>query len=160
MAVPNRVRVLLFSQTGRILLIKYLNTGQSGAPRPCWILAGGGLEDGETIQQAALREVAEETGMNDVRLGPVVWYGEDGHRSGDWNVLFKEHFIIAFAPAETIENSGWTEHERRQILETRWWTVEELRSSDEPIYPRRLADLLDPLVRGEYPSKVVTLPPI
>jgi 8-oxo-dGTP pyrophosphatase MutT (NUDIX family) len=130
---PGRVRVLLLSPSQRLLLIKYRNRGPSGAPRPCWTTAGGGCEPGETLQQTALREIAEETGMTGVRLGPVVWYGEDGHRSGDWQVLFREHFIVAFAPSEDIDASGWTEHERREILETRWWTLDDLRATDEVV---------------------------
>jgi ADP-ribose pyrophosphatase YjhB (NUDIX family) len=141
-------------------LIKYRNVGPSGQPRPCWTLAGGGRENGETIEQAALREIAEETGMTDVRLGPVVWYGEDGQRGGDWNVVFKEHFILAFASTEAIDQSGWTDHERRQILETRWWTLEELRASKDVIYPFRLADQLAPLLAGDYPLEILTLPRI
>lgn len=160
MTESQRVRVLLLSPAQRILMIKYRNTGPSGVDRPCWTLSGGGREPGETIQQTALREIAEETGMADIRLGPVIWYGEDGHRSGDWRFLFKEHFIVAHAPSEIIDRRAWTEHERRSILETRWWALEELRTSQEAIYPFGLAELAAPVLRGDYPAALVTLPSI
>lgn len=41
------------------------------ALRPCWTLPGGGLELRETCEQAAVREVAEETGYA-VELGPLL----------------------------------------------------------------------------------------
>lgn len=154
------MRVVLLSPNDRVLMIKYRNLGPSGTPRPCWTLAGGGREDGETIEQTAAREIAEETGMIDVRLGPVVWYGEDGHRSGDWKFVFREHFIVAFAPTEALDQSGWTDHERREILETCWWTIEDLRVTDEVIYPPGLADHLLPLLRGHYPAEILALPAI
>lgn len=160
MTVSSRVRVVLLSPGARVLMIKYRNVGPSGEPRPCWTLAGGGREEGETIEQTALREIAEETGMTDVRLGPVVWYGEDGHRSGEWKFVFQEHFILAFASAEAIDPSGWTDHERREILETRWWSLEDLRSSEEAVYPFALADHLEPLLAGDFPAGLLTLPRI
>ena len=160
MGEPTRVRVLLLSPRNRLLLIKYRNTGPTGAARPCWITAGGGREADEPIERAALREIREETGLPSVRLGPVVWYGEDSHRSGDWKITFKEHFILAFAPTETITDHDWTEHERNQIIEMRWWTIEELGTTTETIYPVGIADLLEPLLSGSYPAEVVNLPPI
>lgn len=160
MAEPPRVRVILLSPHARVLMIKYRNLGPSGLPRPCWTLAGGGREPGETIEQTAIREIREETGIADVRLGPVVWYGEDGHRSGDWKILFKEHFIVAFAPHETLDQSGWTDHEQREILEMRWWTIEDLRATDDVIYPPGLADNLLPVLDGRYPIDILMLPPI
>ena len=98
--------------------------------------------------------------MAEVRLGPVVWYGEDSHRSGDWKVVFKEHFILAFAATEAIDRSGWTDHERREILETRWWSVEELRMSNDAVYPFELAAYLEPLLAGDYPAGILMLPKI
>jgi len=39
-------------------------------PYKNWGLPKGHLEEGETAGEAALREVAEETGLTDLRLGP------------------------------------------------------------------------------------------
>ncbi|CAO0828603.1 hypothetical protein SMICM17S_05170 [Streptomyces microflavus] len=38
-----------------------------------WFTPGGGVEGDETREQAALRELAEETGITEVELGPVLW---------------------------------------------------------------------------------------
>jgi 8-oxo-dGTP pyrophosphatase MutT (NUDIX family) len=160
MGEPTRVRVLLLSPRNRLLLIKYQNIGPTGVPRPCWTTAGGGRGSDESVERAALREISEETGLSLVRLGPVVWYGEDGQRSADWKITFEEHFILAFAPTETISDRGWTKHERNQIVETRWWTIEELRRTTETIYPVGIADLLEPLLSGNYPDEIIKLPPI
>src|SRR5215469_5004234 len=105
------VRVLLISPMKRVLLFKYKNRGQDGIERPLWATVGGGREEGETIERAAAREIVEETGMTDVRLGPVVWYGEDGERSGDGRMLFKEHFVVGHALNERLDTSRWTDWE-------------------------------------------------
>jgi 8-oxo-dGTP pyrophosphatase MutT (NUDIX family) len=154
---PERVRVLLISPADRLLLIKYRNTMPDGSDRPCWTMSGGGMDPGETIAQAALREVMEETGLV-ARLGPVVWYGEDRLRSGDWNRAYREHFIVARCDSETIDRSRWTDHERDQIVDLHWWSLDRLRASGEPIFPIGLADRLAPVLRGDYPAEIVILP--
>jgi len=160
MPESQRARVLLISPARRFLLIKYRNTGPDGIERPCWITPGGGCDPGETVEQAALREAFEETGISGIRLGPVVWYGEDGWRCRASNAHFKEHFIVAFSPTEALNSLGWTEHEHSEIVETRWWVPAELRASSEDIFPRGLADLIEPILGGTYPAELLILPPI
>jgi len=155
---PRRVRVLLLSPMRRLLLFKYRHTAPDGLDYPVWATVGGGREPGETIEQTAARELAEETGIAGIRLGPVVWYGEDGHRGARIGRVYLEHFILAEAPTETLDTAGWTDGERDEILETRWWTLDEIRASNEPIYPFGLADLLEPLLAGELPEGVRVLP--
>ncbi len=52
-----RVRVLIYNQSGEVLLVK----GAVGSRQ--WSLPGGGVERGETEQQAAVRELKEELGL-------------------------------------------------------------------------------------------------
>lgn len=118
------------------------------------------MEPGESIIETAMREIMEETGLEDVRFGPVVWYGEDSKRSGDWGITFKEHFIVAHSKSEALGNSQWTEHERQQILETRWWSNTEIENSSDAIYPLNLHRLLKPIVDGKYPKGLLEIPSI
>lgn len=153
-STPSRVRVILLSPIGRVLLIRYRNTDPSGVDRSCWTTAGGGMEAGETIADTALREIKEETGLAAVTLGPVVWYGEDSVRSGDWGITFKEHFIVAHCTTENIRKDGWTAHEHHQITEMRWWSIKEIKETADQIYPIGLPDLLPPILAGEYPAEL------
>lgn len=52
-----RVRVLVIDQDGRILMIKSWFSHQN------WALPGGGIKLNESASNAAIREVAEETGL-------------------------------------------------------------------------------------------------
>ena len=61
-------RVLLIDGKDRLLLIRArLETEE------VWLTPGGGVKEGETFEEGALRELWEETGVGDVDLSPCVW---------------------------------------------------------------------------------------
>ncbi len=149
-------RVLLLDPANRLALMRFLSPNTLGRPH-FWATIGGELEPGETLSEAALREMQEETGLTPSWLGPVVWYGEvvlpiDGEPH-----LFKESYFLARCDSTMLSRAGWTEIERRSADEVRWWSLEEIAASHEAIYPPRLAELLPGLVAGDLPPQPLVL---
>jgi 8-oxo-dGTP diphosphatase len=57
------VSALIFSKDGKLLMgMKDPNGG--GVYADCWHIPGGGVEDGETLEQALRREILEEVGLD------------------------------------------------------------------------------------------------
>lgn len=149
-------RVLLIGPSDRLLLLRG-EGGPVAGPARFWFTVGGGLEPGESLTEAARREVAEETGLTDVQFGPAVWYSEQALIWNGAPALFRETFIVARCASETLSDSAWTELEREMIREWRWWSVAELAATGEVIYPQGLANLLPGLIAGRYPAEPLVI---
>jgi len=54
---------IIFSKDGKILMGKKDPT-KSGVYSECWHIPGGGIEPGESLQDAVVREVYEEAGLD------------------------------------------------------------------------------------------------
>ncbi|HUI49838.1 MAG TPA: NUDIX hydrolase [Acidimicrobiia bacterium] len=147
--VTDRVaaRVLLVDDDGAVLLLRGCDPARRDRGT-WWFTPGGGLDAGESSEDAARREAREETGFEVADLGPVVF-----RRTADFdfeNVRYRqrEQFYCVRCARFTIDDTGWTDVERRSVLDHRWWTADELQSTDETIHPPELAQILDEVVRG------------
>lgn len=76
------VRVIVLDEENRILMVK-----QDHPERTVWMVPGGGIEEGESSAQAAVREVLEETGLA-VELTGLVWHVEEVSERGQRFVNF------------------------------------------------------------------------
>ena len=134
-------RVILIDEAGRVLLFRGGDPHRPDAGT-WWFTPGGGLDDGETIEEAARREVREETGFVVTDFGPVVLersieFEVEGQHFDQDEVFFRVS-VAGFA----VDKREWTDLERRLIVEHRWWTREELATTTETVYPEGLVDLL------------------
>ena len=145
-------RILLINPQNEVLLYKTHFDPEVKLP-PRWLTPGGGIDEGETELQAAIRELFEETGMriqeSDL-AGPVLvasgtWlWGDDIHSHTYTDTIFS-YQVETFIP----DTSGFTKDELRDVLEIKWWNIQELLDSGEQLAPHELASWL----RDNIPSK-------
>ena len=120
-----------------------------------WITPGGGLNPGETFEEAATRELGEETGLSGVALGPCVWVRKHVSRWSGTLYEVRERFFVARVGEVSVRGENPDEVEREAMTEHRWWTLDEIVASDEVFVPRALASLLPPILSGEYPEEPI-----
>jgi 8-oxo-dGTP pyrophosphatase MutT (NUDIX family) len=143
---------------GRVLLFECLDPGDLERGT-FWFTAGGGINPGEALEAAALRELEEEAGLRlaEADLGPVVATRRALFDfEGTTYDQHESYFFATVADAE-IDISGWDEIEQRSMLGHRWWSIEDLRATNETVHPRELADVVGQLLRDGAPATPIEL---
>jgi 8-oxo-dGTP pyrophosphatase MutT (NUDIX family) len=145
------VRVVLTDGSGRVLLFHVLTPDQ--APDGWWELPGGGLGQGESYLEAAIREIREETGLllDPGKVSPPSWRRDSTWVSRGKRRLQHEVVVHARIAADqpAIIDGGRTPQEVEDFVTFRWWQVPEITGSRQRFYPGRLPELLPAFLAGE-----------
>jgi 8-oxo-dGTP pyrophosphatase MutT (NUDIX family) len=159
--IHNSVRIILINADNKILLMcadDPKTTSKDGTYHGrFWFPIGGEIEPGEEFMDAAIRELKEETGLEqqDVVFGPKVWFGEfEMVLSGKMTKL-KQQFIVAHTKNSETTLQHLTDEERQVIERTAWFSLEEILNSDEVVYPVVLPEYLSDILSENYPEEPI-----
>ncbi len=112
----------------RVLLVKRKNPPAENL----WAIPGGKLQFGETLRQAAEREILEETGVL-IKAGEIVHTFEIIDRDAEGQIRY--HYIIIDLSGEYISGDPSPDDD---ALEARWISKEELKNFPVNKFTREL----------------------
>jgi 8-oxo-dGTP pyrophosphatase MutT (NUDIX family) len=131
-------RLIVLDPELRALMFRYDVPGRP----PFWVTAGGECEADESFEDAARRELLEETGFvadpgpEIARMTPEFITVEGEPVQAD-----ERFFLIRVAEAQ-IDTSRHTALEQRLMTQHRWFTLEELKDWPEAVFPADLATMI------------------
>jgi 8-oxo-dGTP pyrophosphatase MutT (NUDIX family) len=156
-------RLLVVDRAGRVLLFGgQTSKGADGADDGVrtWFTPGGGVRAGESLEQAAVRELAEETGhlLAVDELGPVVATCAGLWRAGPQVFFGVDAFYLVRVASLRMDGRGREPFERPALEVHRWWTAAELDLTTDRVFPIGLGSLLHRLLAEGVPDRPARLP--
>lgn len=133
-------RILLVNGEGRLLLFRF--TPEDGRA-PFWCTPGGAVDPGESYEDAARRELYEETGIIADPGPQVLQRNVDFLTIERVEVTADERYFLVRTDARDIDTASHTELEQRVMQQWRWIAPGDLASLGEAYFPEDLATIME-----------------
>lgn len=145
-------RAVILDPEDRILLMRF-----DFRDREVWATPGGGIDDGETDEDALRRELVEEAGLEGFELGPLIWTRthQTPLEGGRWDGQTERLYLVRTAAFEPAPRLTWEELRSEGMTAIRWWTASELEAAETVFSPRRLPALVRSLLADGPPPEPV-----
>jgi 8-oxo-dGTP diphosphatase len=148
--IRSAARAVVVDPHDRILLVRF-----EFPTRTVWATPGGGIEPGESAEDAIRRELAEETGLTSIEIGPVLWTRLHivPFIGGQWDGQREQYHLVRTAAFTPKPRHTWEQLNAEYVFELRWWTQGQLSEAAEVFAPRRLPELVRSLLRDGPPPE-------
>ena len=151
-------RVVVLDPLDRILLINASDPLHRNGPG-WWEIPGGGIDHGESTEDAARRELWEEAGIAGAEIGPCVWFQRVQFSFGGWHFDQDEWVHIARCEGVSEGPQGLEALEVLAFGEQRWWTLEDLLEHQPRTIPYRMAEFLPHVIGGQFAGDPIDITP-
>jgi 8-oxo-dGTP diphosphatase len=152
--IREAVRAIVLAPEPAVLLVRF-----EFPTATIWAPPGGGIEPGESADDALRRELHEEAGLVDPDIGPELWHRThiipfiDGSHDGQHDRYFLVPVTVGFIPQPTL---SWEQLRAEYVHEIAWWTPAELTEATDVLFaPRALPRLIAELVADGPPAQPV-----
>jgi 8-oxo-dGTP pyrophosphatase MutT (NUDIX family) len=136
-------RLLIVDARDRVLLFRFEHKQGPLAGQRFWATPGGELDPGESYEDAARREMLEETGLRIDDPGPQVGQRTANFRVPDGEMVrADERFFLIRVEELQLSKDRWTDLERKVMTAHHWWSCADLCATDEQVWPDDLHELL------------------
>jgi ADP-ribose pyrophosphatase YjhB (NUDIX family) len=121
------VRALLLDSNERIALVRHTYADQ-------WYLPGGGVERGESIAAALMRELAEAVAVTDPAIDRVLGVYHSRREGKD------DHIVIFVVRTTADAGGGLQRADLQEIEQADWFALDDVPASTSPATRRRIAE--------------------
>jgi ADP-ribose pyrophosphatase YjhB (NUDIX family) len=144
---------LLVMNDESVLLFRFKHKFGPLAGQVFWATPGGALEEGESFEAAARRELFEEVGIHRNDVGAQIAQRTATFRAPTGEMIeADERFFLIRADNDVVSDYNWTELEREVMGEHRWWNQTDLRTAAEQVWPEDIEDML--IDAGEWMAEL------
>jgi 8-oxo-dGTP pyrophosphatase MutT (NUDIX family) len=154
-------RALLFDPDDRLLLIEYEAArdlaGRQPGDRRFWYTPGGGLDQGETHEDACRRELFEEVGLKEAVIGPCLAHWSAPLWLFRIPTFTEARFFLVRAQDARIDTATLQATELDPVTDVRWLSLAELEKAETRIVPRGIVALTRMILSGQVPEEPLDL---
>ena len=157
MKIRKSSRAILLNSENKIFLFKF-EFAMLSEHKTLWVTPGGGVESGESFEQALNRELYEELGLEIDGSYQCIYIRNKPFttKSGE-EFISEERYFLVKIDNPNLSFNNMTQTEKRLTKDYKWWSVDEINSSSEVFFMDKLGAKIVKIIDGDIPEEPVEI---